>query len=174
MGKSSGHDRATSAAQVHQAPSRAHVSAAAADVTDKKPVPAALEPTETQRSSRVSEARAAARTGSAPAERPEASAVDDPFYEELSLLQRAERAIRSDNPLLALSLLGDLDHQFPRGKLLEERAAARIMAGCQKSLDPLSRSAARRFVGSHPQSVYAARIESLCELEAKDSDPSGH
>jgi len=174
VGKSSGHDEAMTAAQARRAPSPAHVSAAVTKLDEKRSAAATVEPAETERSARMSEDRAAARAGSAARERPEASAVDDAFYEELSLLQRAQRAIRSNSPLLALSLLADLDEQFPRGKLLEERAAARAMAGCQKSLDPTSQSAARRFVGSRPQSVYAARVRGLCELGAKDSGPSGH
>lgn len=174
VGKSSGHDEATTTAQAHRAPSPAHVSAAVTNLAEERSAATTVEPAEIQRPARASADRAASGIGSAARDRPKASAVDDAFYEELSLLQRAERAIRSSNPLLALSLLADLDEQFPKGKLLEERAAARAMAGCQKSLDPTSQSAARRFVGSHPQSVYAARVRALCELGAKDSGPSGH
>jgi hypothetical protein len=177
VGRTSGHDEARAAARAHGAAVPTPVSTAVTSTTDIRPAPASAERAETQRPTPVAEDRAAARAGLAAREHPEPSAVDEAFYDELSLLQRAERAIRSNNPLLALSLLGDLDHQFPRGKLLEERTAARVMAGCQNSLDPASQGAARRFVSSHPQSVYAARVQSLCELAptaAKDSSPSGH
>jgi hypothetical protein len=133
-----------------------------------------VHPTPTERPAPVSEDRGAALAAPTAPKHPEPSTVDDAFYRELGLLQRAERAIRSNDPVLARSLLGELDQQFPKGKLLEERSAAGVMAGCQNSLDPASQSAARRFVGFHPQSVYAARIRNLCELATTESDPPGH
>jgi hypothetical protein len=50
------------------------------------------------------------------------------LLEELELLRRAERTIRSGNSQVALGLLRDLDERFPKGQLVEERAAARVMA----------------------------------------------
>jgi hypothetical protein len=185
VGKSSDHDEAVATRATRAALPPARVSATATSPTKEETAPAVV-PREAERSARPSEERVAVKLGSIATERTAPTVVEDAFYEELSLLQRAERAIRSDNPLLALALLGDLDKQFPRGKLLEERAAARVMAGCQQSFDPTSQDAARRFLTSRPQSVYAARVISLCELDpsaeqgttengsAKDSNRSGH
>jgi hypothetical protein len=83
---------------------------------------------------------------------------------ELALLQRAERAVRAGNPALALALTGELDEDYPRSGLLEERHAIELMAHCQAGASDSGPSAAR-FVGAHPQSVYAARIAELCRVE---------
>lgn len=91
----------------------------------------------------------------------------DPAYEELSMLRRAERAIRAGEPLLALGLLRELDERFPNGRLKEERTAARTMARCQRALDAEARSQAAAFDARYPHSVYGERVRALCK---KDDD----
>jgi hypothetical protein len=84
-------------------------------------------------------------------------------------------------PVLALSLLNDLDSRIPRGALGEERAAARLMARCM-TRDPDATGAASAWLKTHPRSVYAPRLRESCpfageaggEAASKDSsDGSG-
>jgi len=60
------------------------------------------------------------------AQRPDASSLS----EEVRTLRRVERALRDQNPRLALALLGDLDKEVPVGQLGEERLAASVQARC--------------------------------------------
>jgi hypothetical protein len=94
---------------------------------------------------------------------PAASA--DPASEELMLLSRAERAIRATQPLLALSFLDELDARFPSSTLLEERAAARLLAECALG-NPGSRRRAELFLRDRAASVYTDRVRRSCALEA--------
>jgi hypothetical protein len=103
----------------------------------------------------------------------------DSFGAEVALLQRAERAIRQREPVLALALLAQLDREFPSSSLAQARAAARVLAECeeaQATAGGVARSPARakaeRFLASHSPSVYADRISELCELE--DAPSRGH
>ena len=81
--------------------------------------------------------------------------------DELLLLQRAERAVRASNSALALALIGELEENYPRSVLLEERRAIELMAHCAAgATDGAAR--ARRFERDHPRSVYAERITELC------------
>lgn len=184
VGTSADHRDSVTATQLRATPLPTLTPSPVARVVEQASEQNVVRQTNTQRPGRAAQGRSAVAVPSAPAARP--AAGDDAFYEELSLLQRAERAIRSNNPMVALALLGDLDEQYPRGKLLEERAAARVMAGCQQSLDANSQGAARRFLASRPQSVYAGRVQSLCALTlpneeaavanipAKGSSAAGH
>jgi hypothetical protein len=96
--------------------------------------------------------------------RPRASAArSDAFERELALLQRAERALRSEDPALALSLLSELERDHPRAALAEERRAARVMANCQ-AREPTAPLAAERFLREAPDSVYTDRVRTLCGL----------
>lgn len=112
----------------------------------------------------------------APAPRAVAETVQpDPpqqLEQELLALQRAERALRSDNAELALALLAELDAQHPRPLLGEERTATRSMASCQANI-PSAAAAARTFLESHPRSVYGDRIRASCQLETGSRNPSG-
>jgi hypothetical protein len=90
----------------------------------------------------------------------------DAFERELALLQRAERAIRNEDPALALSLLGELEREYPRAALAEERKAARVMANCQAN-EPTAALAAERFLREAPSSVYSDRVRALCRLEGE-------
>lgn len=84
--------------------------------------------------------------------------------EELTLLQRAEHAIRSGQPELALAFLDDLEQRHPETQLGEERTAARLMARCARAEAGASAEAAR-FLQSRRASVYSDRVRELCGLE---------
>jgi hypothetical protein len=88
----------------------------------------------------------------------------DPFADELALLQRAERAIRSGEAPLAVSFLDELDRRFPHTTLSEERSAARVLAECALS-SPDARPRAELFLRDRETSVYSDRVRRLCGLE---------
>ncbi len=90
---------------------------------------------------------------------------------ELVLLRRAERAIRSDTPELALALLDELDQQHPASPLSQERDATRAMASCRSNAVNAPDNA-RAFLAAHPESVYRARVETLCELVPRNRENS--
>lgn len=100
------------------------------------------------------------------------AASNDPVAEELTLLSRAERAIRAGEPMLALSFLDELDARFPSSMLLEERLAARLLAECALS-NPGSRRRAELFLSDRAASVYTDRVRRSCGLEPPAAiDPS--
>lgn len=184
VGTSADHRSSVPATQPSVTPLSTLAPLPVASVTDGRPAQVVVPQADTEPSGRAARHRSAVTVQPTPAARP--SADDDVFLEELSLLRRAERAIRSNDPTVALALLGDLDERFPRGRLLEERAAARVMAGCQQSPDASSQGTARRFLASRPRSVYTGRVQRLCALAlegedaavpsapAKGSSPAGH
>lgn len=90
--------------------------------------------------------------------------------DELLLLQRTERAVRAGNSALALMLVGELEAQYPRTELLEERRALELLSYCvADATDSVSR--AERFLREHPRSVYAERIDALCQVEPPATTP---
>ena len=82
--------------------------------------------------------------------------------DELALLRRVERALRNADPALALALLGELDERFPDTRLVEERQAARLLAGCRLQ-DPNAIARAHAFLHDNPASVYRQRVQLACE-----------
>lgn len=82
--------------------------------------------------------------------------------EELAMLQRARRALNRENGNLALGLVEELDERFPRGVLIEERRATRVLALCQLKRVEDAMRFGRRFLTEHPRSVYADRVRSSC------------
>lgn len=94
---------------------------------------------------------------------PPEPAVSAGLDEEVRQLRRIERAIRDDNPRLALAIGDNLDHELPHGQLRQEREAARLMASCQ--LDAAANEEqAMRFLAKSPSSAYAARLRELCGI----------
>lgn len=91
-------------------------------------------------------------------------AQEDGFSGELSLLERAERAIRAGEGALALAFVAELDERYPRAAFDEERAATRVLAECQVHA-PLARARAEAFVGNTGASVYADRVRTVCGLQ---------
>lgn len=81
---------------------------------------------------------------------------------EVWMLQRARRALNAQNGELALGIVEELDQRFPRGVLLEERNATRILSLCALGRDADARRFTAAFLGEHPGSVYAARVRDSC------------
>jgi hypothetical protein len=81
--------------------------------------------------------------------------------DELALLGRADRAVRTEDAALALALIGELDARHPDSKLMEERRAIELLAHCEAgATDAKARS--ERFLRAHPGSVYGGRIRETC------------
>lgn len=115
---------------------------------------------EAARAPRAARNPAASSEPRAPAPAGESGGLDT----EVRELRRIEKAIREGNPRLALVLLEELARSIPQGQLLEERAAARVMASCQLGADSASVEA-RAFVARHASSAYVARVNEICGLD---------
>ena len=89
------------------------------------------------------------------------SGAESQLEHETRILGRVDRALRNDNALLALGLLGELDREVPGGQLVEERQAARVLAHCALGSESAPRLASG-FVSSHAGSAYLSRIEQAC------------
>jgi hypothetical protein len=103
-----------------------------------------------------------------------AGATVDPLIvdpsEELALLRRVDKSLRSDEPALALALLGELTERFPETRLDEERAAASVLVHCALH-DPGARRRAEEFLSQRAASVYADRVRAGCSLGTAGSSP---
>lgn len=99
---------------------------------------------------------------SAPEPSPEGAKAANRLAEEVRLLKRADQALRQGRPDIARNLLDELSIRFPKGQLLEERAATETLLACQRTRDEAARAAARQFLAAHSASVYAARIRATC------------
>ena len=81
---------------------------------------------------------------------------------ELAMLQRARRALNAQNGRLALGIVQELDERFPKGLLVEERSATRILSLCMLERAAEARRFAGHFLERHPGSVYAQRVRQSC------------
>ena len=97
----------------------------------------------------------------APRRQPAAEA-EDPMLAELRAVQSAQRALARNDGAGALRALAALDRTHPRGNLLEERQAARVLALCAAGRAEDSRAAADRFLAQHPGSPQVARVRGAC------------
>lgn len=88
------------------------------------------------------------------------------------MLQRAERAIRSGEPELALGFLEELDRRFPKTRFVEERTAARLLARCARA-ETEARAQAQVFVRERSSSVYSDRVRALCKLDLEPAASDG-
>jgi hypothetical protein len=132
---------------------------------------------------RSSAARRAPLVGSTGSAAKSSSEPTSAFAAEVALLERAERAIRAGEGARALALLEELEQKFPASTLREERAAARVLAGCEQAgsngaaAREAARVAAERFL-AQGSALYADRVRQLCELGAGSArssieDPTG-
>lgn len=101
----------------------------------------------------------------------------DEVARELSLLRAARQAANDGQHARAQELLDRLDQQFPRGTLLEERAALRAITACEAGAARGAEQAAA-FLRRYPTSVYAGKVQRVCPSSSKSSvrsftDPEG-
>lgn len=80
---------------------------------------------------------------------------------ELRMVKQVEAALRARAYNLVLRLLYDLDRDIPEGQLLEERAAAFLLARCGLGLGAPQRMVAE-FAEVYPESMYLERIRNAC------------
>ena len=81
---------------------------------------------------------------------------------EIALLNEAQRALASGQADRALQLLDRHARDFPRGSLVEERAAARIIALCALGRVTAARAEAAAFVRKSPESPLVDRVRAAC------------
>jgi hypothetical protein len=82
--------------------------------------------------------------------------------EELGLLRAAQERLHTGAPAAALALLDEHARRFPRGALVEERRASRILALCQLGEVAAGRAEADQFILQLPMSPFVERIRRAC------------
>ncbi len=100
-----------------------------------------------------------------PVTSPRKAVAVDPLAEEVVILSKATSALRAGNPAEGLRLLEEHQRKFPKGRLAEERRAARIQALC--ALGKLSAAEAElaRLAQSSPRSPHLARAQRACGIK---------
>jgi hypothetical protein len=81
---------------------------------------------------------------------------------EVRALRAVERALRGDQPSLALALLQQLEQAVPDGRLREERTATSAMARCLAGVVPFGVDLVQDFADAYPRSVYLPRVQQSC------------
>jgi hypothetical protein len=82
--------------------------------------------------------------------------------EEADLLRRADLTLKANDPEGALALLDRHAAQFPRGVLVEERDAERVVVLCALSRVDDARALAATFLRDRPRSPLAVRVRASC------------
>ena len=98
--------------------------------------------------------------GSARAE--SASRADSSLRAETSGLRAAQKALRDGDSARALELLGAEASRYPQGALVQERAAAQVLALCQSGNASAARDGARDFEARYPTSPLLGRVKTAC------------
>jgi hypothetical protein len=117
---------------------------------------------------RASRGAASARPRIARSPTPAAASMESSLAAELAMLQRARRALAAENGALALGIVEELDERFPKGLLLEERTATRVLSLCKLARVDAARREALRFLERYPASVYAERVRQSCAGPASE------
>ena len=117
--------------------------------------------------SRESAARAAVSPASASGARalvatPGETAAPSTLLEELTLLQRAQRALAGGAPLRALALAGEHATRYPRSQLALPRDAVRVFAECALGQRANARALAIEILKSAPRSPLRTSLEQSC------------
>jgi hypothetical protein len=89
--------------------------------------------------------------------------------QEVAELRRAQEALRSGQPALALRLLAEYDRSYPAGSLHEERAAIAAIATCQIDPGAQAQARAQAFLREAPRSLLANRVRAACLAQDRDA-----
>jgi hypothetical protein len=84
---------------------------------------------------------------------------------ETQLLRDADGALRAGQAVRALALLDEHAARFPRGVLVEERNAERIVVLCALGEKSQAREAGSAFLREHSGSPLGARVRASCALQ---------
>jgi hypothetical protein len=125
-------------------------------------LPADPEPARSLRGLKKTPLEAAAPITEAPAVAAFPSSEPDRLLAETTDLRRAQQALRSGDPALALRLVREQDELHAGGALQQERAAVSIFALCESGQVAKARSEAARFEGRWPESALVARVRASC------------
>ena len=82
--------------------------------------------------------------------------------EETRALRQARVSLQDGRPQDALAKLDRAARDFPRGLLVEERSALRVLALCDAGRAKESRAAATAFTLAYPRSAHAKRVANAC------------
>jgi hypothetical protein len=85
---------------------------------------------------------------------------------EISEVLRVRATFRTE-PRAALSILAQLDRDFPRGVLQEERDALTVLAHWHAGDRAIARELAQRFVARYPRSAMRQRLQELLDDAAR-------
>ncbi|MEA2697023.1 MAG: hypothetical protein QOI66_1294 [Myxococcales bacterium] len=110
---------------------------------------------------RVEERRPPGKAKPAPATASRLSPAES-LAHEVRALRAVERALRGNQPSLALALLQQLEQAVPDGRLQEERKATSAMARCLAGVVPFGVDLAQDFADAYPRSVYLPRVQQSC------------
>jgi len=158
---------ATAAVQEPEAPSPVVVDAPPEKAAhEQQPAPVSV------RAAARSSARRATRTGlrsvmPAGEQRPTSVPGDDPtLADELSLIDRAQRALR-DDPRRALELAQEHERRYPSQFLEQERDVIEVTALVKLDRRAEAIDRARRFVSRFPGSAHAVRMRAVATSLAR-------
>jgi hypothetical protein len=90
--------------------------------------------------------------------------VEDPLLAEVSLLQRAQRALRGGQPREAMELASRHATLYPTSQMALEREALRVFALCALGRKGEARTLARELLAQAPTSPLRASLEESCAL----------
>jgi hypothetical protein len=94
-----------------------------------------------------------------PAERPPSA---DSLKEERAILARASAALRGGDADGALAAVAEHAKKFPKGLLVEERSATKVLGLCAAGKVAQGEKARDAFLDRWPRSVHAARVQAAC------------
>jgi hypothetical protein len=94
----------------------------------------------------------------------------DGLQEELSYLRRAQNALGSGDPQLALGLVRTLDERVPSGKMLPEREVTRIMSLCALERRDEAEERGRVFFERYGKTMYAERVRRSCAVKNAETE----
>jgi hypothetical protein len=101
----------------------------------------------------------------APVVEPIAAPAEDPLLAEVSLLQRAQRALRGGQPREAMELAARHETLYPTSQMAPERDALRVFALCALGKKGEARTLARALLAQAPTSPLRASLEESCALK---------
>lgn len=100
----------------------------------------------------------------APVVEPIAAPAEDPLLAEVSLLQRAQRALRAGQPKEAMELASRHATLYPTSQMALERDALRVFSLCALGRKAEARTLARALLAQAPTSPLRASLEESCAL----------